>query len=70
MMPRHWLFGLGSAYYVDSTFRPGVSRTLLQKSKMGGAACYAYLFAYESPIDNGTSAWHCAEIPFAFHNVE
>jgi para-nitrobenzyl esterase len=28
------------------------------------------MFSYEFPYDDGKPAWHCAEIPFVFHNAE
>jgi len=40
------------------------------RSKNAEAPVYAYLFAYDFPINGGTPAWHCADIPFAFHNTD
>ncbi len=35
-----------------------------------GADNYAFVFAPDFNFDGGRPAWHCAEIPFAFHNVD
>lgn len=34
------------------------------------AKAYNYLFAFNFPYDGGKPAWHCSDIPFAFHNIE
>ncbi|WP_322173346.1 carboxylesterase/lipase family protein [Acutalibacter caecimuris] len=34
------------------------------------AATYCYLFNFELPLDDGHPAWHCADIPFFFHNTD
>ncbi len=34
------------------------------------APTYLFQFAYEFPYDDGKPAWHCAEIPFVFHNID
>lgn len=31
---------------------------------------YCYLFNFEMPFDDGKPAWHCADIPFFFHNTD
>ena len=31
---------------------------------------WSYLFDYDFPIDLGRPAWHCADIPYFFHNTE
>jgi para-nitrobenzyl esterase len=49
--------------------RPGVKRLLARKLEKGKTPVYNYLFAYEYPVNGGTTAFHCAEIVFAFHNV-
>ena len=33
------------------------------------AKAYNYLFAFDFPYDGGKPAWHCSDIPFAFHNI-
>ena len=34
------------------------------------AKAYNYLFSYTFDYDDGKPAWHCSDIPFAFHNTE
>ena len=34
------------------------------------APIYLYLFCFDFPIDGGMPAWHCSDIPFAFHNTD
>ena len=47
------------------------SRALINaKAKCTEAPTYAYLFAYDFPIDDGKSAWHCSDLPFIFHNAD
>lgn len=31
---------------------------------------FSYLFQQDFPINGGSKAWHCADIPFFFHNAE
>src|SRR5262249_1359261 len=35
----------------------------------GKTPVYNYVFAYEYPVNGGTTSFHCSEIVFAFHNV-
>lgn len=30
---------------------------------------YAYLFNQDLPVDGGRTPWHCADIPYVFHNT-
>jgi para-nitrobenzyl esterase len=63
MKPADWLA-------VDSLFRPGALATAQLKSDQHAAPVYLYLFSWTSPVLDGMGgAMHCAEIPFAFHNV-
>jgi len=41
-----------------------------KKAEMNAAPAYNYNFALVFPFNGGTPAWHCAEIPFVFHNAE
>jgi para-nitrobenzyl esterase len=46
----------------------GSSKTLLaQKLEKGKTPVYNYLFAWEYPINDGTTAFHCSELAFCFH---
>lgn len=31
---------------------------------------YSYLFNQDLPVDGGRTPWHCADIPYVFHNTE
>jgi para-nitrobenzyl esterase len=53
-------------FYAGTT-RPGVKNLLnrtLEKSKV---PVYNYLFAWEYPINGGTTSFHCSELAFCFH---
>ena len=41
-----------------------------KKAEHPQSATYNYLFTFDFPIDDGTPAWHCADIPFVFHNTD
>jgi para-nitrobenzyl esterase len=55
--------------YFAATSRPGVKNTLGRKLEKGKTPVYNYLFAYEYPVNGGTTAFHCSEIAFVFHNL-
>jgi para-nitrobenzyl esterase len=55
--------------YFAASSRPGVKNTLARKLEKGKTPVYNYLFAYEYPVNGGTTAFHCSEIVFVFHNV-
>jgi para-nitrobenzyl esterase len=43
---------------------------LMKKRAILGGKVWNYIFSLESPFNGGTVAWHCAEIPFVFHNAD
>jgi para-nitrobenzyl esterase len=55
--------------YFAATSRPGVKNTLARKLEKGKTPVYNYLFAYEYPVNGGTTSFHCSEIAFVFHNL-
>jgi para-nitrobenzyl esterase len=55
--------------YFAATSRPGVKNTLAWKLEKGKTPVYNYLFAYEYPVNGGTTSFHCSEIAFVFHNI-
>lgn len=58
------------ANFIDTWGRPGVINNAQLKADQKGAPVYAYVFTYESPVMDGVGmAWHCAEIPYIFNNV-
>ena len=58
------------ALFADAFVRRATVRLAKQRAKEGGIATYVYLFDLESPFNDGTLAWHNAEIPYVFHNAE
>jgi para-nitrobenzyl esterase len=53
-------------YYAGAS--RGSSKTLLaQKLEKGKTPVYNYLFAWEYPVNGGTTAFHCSELAFCFH---
>lgn len=54
--------------YLDSFDRKQI-RDLTRKRVNAGGKTWNYLFAFESPYNGGTCAWHCSEIAFVFHNA-
>lgn len=48
--------------------RPGQSY-IWERSSLNDCT-YSYLFNLDLPIDGGTTPWHCADIPYIFHNTE
>lgn len=54
---------------LDLIFRVPTKRFIESFAQAGGKT-YSYLFALEFPYQHGKIAWHCADIPFVFHNTE
>lgn len=52
------------------TNRVTVQNTLAGRIESTDAPVYSYLFTYEAPVNGGTSAFHCCELIYAFHNVD
>lgn len=57
------------ALFVDSLFRDPTIDFAALKAQYPESPTYSYLFSYTFPYDGGHIAWHCAEIPFVFHNT-
>lgn len=55
---------------LDSIFRVPSKEFIQGRSQHPQSPIYSYLFTYELPLDNGRAPWHCAEIPYVFHNAE
>jgi para-nitrobenzyl esterase len=53
-------------YYAGSS-RGGSKSLLARKLEKGKTPVYNYLFAWEYPINGGTTAFHCSELAFCFH---
>jgi len=56
-------------YFYSPATRVTVRGVLANRIKESRAPVYNYLFSYEPPVNGGTSAFHCAELIYAFHNV-
>jgi len=55
---------------IDTRFRPGAIKQANQKATTGTAPVYMYLFAWQSPVNDGIyKAMHCMELPFVFNNI-
>jgi len=55
---------------IDVIFRPGVIRHANMKAVPGAAPVYVYMFAWQSPINDGIyKSMHCMELPFVFDNI-
>ncbi len=55
------------ALFLDTVFRPGAKMVLARKLEKTKVPVFNYIFAYEYPINGGITAFHCAELAFAFH---
>ncbi len=55
--------------HLDTVFRPITLEYTKKKAATSAAPVYLYLFTTEFSFDEGKLAWHCADIPFAFHNT-
>ncbi len=55
---------------IDFMFRPGALRDAAKLHEGGHPHIYMYLFAWESPVNDGSmKSMHCMELPFCFNNV-
>lgn len=56
---------------IDFGFRSGAIRDANSLADRGHEELYVYLFAWESPVNDGKlKAMHCMELPFVFNNIE
>lgn len=53
-------------YYAGAS-RPAVKNLLNRKLEKTKAPVYNYVFAWEYPINGGTTSFHCSELAFCFH---
>ena len=54
---------------LDGVFRPGDVEYIEKRSALNDCT-WSYMFDYDFPIDGGHPAWHCADIPYFFHNTD
>ena len=64
--PEH---NLADVLFMDDKRRLDIIELAAKRAEMGGKA-WIWVFTLESPINGGITAWHCAEIPFIFHNAD
>jgi para-nitrobenzyl esterase len=55
--------------YYSADSRSQVKALLASKLAVSRAPAYAYVFAYEYPVNGGITAFHCSELAFVFHNL-
>ncbi len=58
------------AIVLDDNIRTTSRMILDQRANDGLKETYGYMLGYTFPFDGGKAAWHCAEIPFVFHNID
>ncbi len=62
---------LSQLYDIDaSAFRYWTKKWIERRCIEGAHPTYSYLFTLNFDFNGGTSAWHCADIPFFFHNID
>lgn len=54
---------------LDTVFR-GPAIAYIRERAAAGGRVYSCLFEQDFPLYGRTAAWHCADIPFVFHNTE
>ena len=54
---------------LDFMFRLPSQQYIRQRSALNRCT-YAYLFDHDLPVDGGRTPWHCADIPYVFHNTD
>lgn len=55
---------------LDDKFLPDTVEYVKKKAAKAGAPVYNYMFAKVFDCDGGRAAWHCADIPYFFHNAQ
>jgi para-nitrobenzyl esterase len=58
---------LQDVMYFAAGSRPTVKNLLNRKLEKTKVPVYNYLFAWEYPINGGTTSFHCSELAFCFH---
>lgn len=54
---------------LDHFFRPAIQKYIRLRSTLNDCT-WSYLFNHDMPIDGGSTPWHCADIPYVFHNTQ
>ncbi|MDO4275577.1 MAG: carboxylesterase family protein [Eubacteriales bacterium] len=58
------------AFFYGASHRENSKKILNGKEEAGTAPVYSYMFSYEAPVNGGTTAFHCVDLIYAFHNVD
>ncbi len=53
---------------LDTLFRLPTMQYIRKRSALNQCT-YSYLFNLDLPVDGGRAPWHCADIPYVFHNT-
>lgn len=53
---------------LDFIFRAPTQQYIRQRAALNDST-YSYLFNYDFTVDGGRTPWHCADIPYFFHNT-
>ena len=64
---------LADAYFFAPrgvSYRNGVKEIATKKVESGTAPVYNYMMTYETPVNGGTTAFHCVDIMYYLHNIE
>lgn len=54
---------------LDFLFRYPTQQYIRRRSALNECT-FSYLFNLDMPVDGGRTPWHCADIPYVFHNTE
>jgi para-nitrobenzyl esterase len=54
---------------IDTIFRPGIQAYVAERAAVCPGHTFSYLFNLDMPVDGGRTPWHCADIPYVFHNT-
>lgn len=55
---------------IDRVIRPEAMKLAKSRAAQFLSPVYMYVFALDFPLENHKPAWHCSDIPFAFHNAQ
>ena len=55
---------------VDTRFRAGNIEFMDAHAEQASAPGYSYMFSYDFPYNDGEPAWHCADLPYVFNNID
>lgn len=62
--------GIADIVKLDAWARPGVIKFMEAHDEQCEALGYCYMQSLVFPMFGGAPSWHCADIPFVFHNID